>query len=210
MMNPLIVRPILVALLTGNALQLPQGDPKAPGHRGSVEETLKWLQSLPETTGMVVKGLDPNRFKKMTAVDLRAMKTLVIGGHLKSDPKNHLQVEAKDFAHLLVLPDLEELSLTECRGTTDKAMIFIGQLEPLKKLKLGDGELTDDGLRSLEHLSKLTELNLGWCTQITDAGIPSMVKLSTLSRLTLSGTKVSPQGILNLREKLPGCVIVKD
>ena len=110
----------------------------------------------------------------------------------------------------VVLPDLEELSLTECRGTTDKAMIFIGQLEPLKKLKLGDGELTDDGLRSLEHLSKLTELNLGWCTQITDAGIPSMVKLSTLSRLTLSGTKVSPQGILNLREKLPGCVIVKD
>jgi hypothetical protein len=48
----------------------------------SLDETLTWLHNLPAMAGIVNKGLDPLRFKKLTRDDLKTLKEVQIGGHL--------------------------------------------------------------------------------------------------------------------------------
>src|SRR5262245_48516711 len=84
LLAPSSVRSSTLNAAPGSVLR-PQAEPGAKeASREALENALRWLRGLPETTGMVVKDLDPGRFKKMTLDDLRTLRTLVIGGHLKS------------------------------------------------------------------------------------------------------------------------------
>lgn len=67
-------------------------------------------------------------------------------------------------------------------------------------------QVTDAGLQQLAALTHLQELSLVG-TQISDAGLPHLVQLKHLELLRLHNTHVTLQGMQQLHQELPQCVI---
>lgn len=95
-------------------------------------------------------------------------------------------------------PDLDP---TEA-AAQDKAVAFVTAMKG--KVKRGNGNVvteidlsfkpvTDDELKALAGLKRLTVLNLAY-TQVTDAGIKELAPLQSLTTLSLRGTKVTGAG----------------
>ncbi len=87
------------------------------------------------------------------------------------------------LAHISGLPNLKELMLRKpIPGITDSGLKHIGQMTSLTMLVLEGGDVTDQGLH---HLAKLTNLH----------------------ELELMGTKVTSDGVRQLKAALPGCQV---
>jgi len=102
------------------------------------------------------------------------------------------------------LPNLYFLSLQHNRFS-DEGLAHLGRMKQLKTLSigLGDGTITDAGLRSLANLTHLEELDLQRCA-ITDQGLESLYGLKRLRTIHLGHTKVTEEGRNKLRKALPG------
>src|SRR6185503_9936730 len=107
------------------------------------EATLAWLQSLDTRPESAQKQ---PRFPALTVDDLKTLKDLKLGGHRASDNK-HVFIPASEFRFLLVLPALENANLVEIDGLSDEALAFIGRIEGLRSLNLGDAQITNAGLK---------------------------------------------------------------
>lgn len=120
---------------------------------------------------------------------------------------NWSQVTDAGLKYIERLPDLLMLYLT---GThvTDEAAIRIGQLKQLTALQLSHTAVSDSGVRQLRSLSQLTHLGLDE-TAITDKSIPALKSLTELQYLNVSRTGLTPEGLLELRDALPNCRIVR-
>lgn len=122
-------------------------------------------------------------------------------------------------AALLGLLDapLEELALTACPGVTDKGLQVVGRMKSLRRLGLSalseaaplPGQeaakkmrITNEGLRHLAGLVKLTELDLSG-QAITDTGLEHLKGLSTLRKLVLQEVPgVTEAGTAGLQEAI--------
>jgi len=60
----------------------------------------------------------------------------------------------------------------------------------------------------LKRFPKLKRLYLG-NTQVTDAGLVNLKGLARLERLDLSGTRVTDAGVAELQKALPNCQILQ-
>jgi hypothetical protein len=131
-----------------------------------------------------------------------------------------------DLAVLEKLPDLEILDLTETK-ITSKGLAHLEGMRRLKSLFLFKTFVDDGGLAHLENLTDLRVLSLE-CTKITDAGTVHLQKMTNLKEwfslgytpitndslkyfknlkklkeLMLLGTKVTEQGVKDLKMTLP-------
>src|SRR5262245_31957268 len=80
------------------------------------KEALAWFHGLPKLGGGVNKGLDIDRFKKLTLNDLSTLQEVSIGGHpYLPDGKlgGHLKLNDSDYRHLTALAALETLKFPE-------------------------------------------------------------------------------------------------
>jgi len=176
------------------------------------DETLAWLKSLDTRPDSAQKK---PRFPTLTIDDLKTMKDLRLGGHRASDNK-HVFIPAAEFKFLLGLPALENANLVEIDGLTDEALAFIGKIQGLKTLNLGDAQVTNAGLKHLTGLRNLVDLDLGWTKDVGDAALPLLTKLPNLKILGLGGTKVTDAGLpilasfKSLREVKLGATAVTD
>lgn len=75
-------------------------------------------------------------------------------------------------------------------------------------LDLEGPEITDDHLDRLLELPHLSGLSLSQ-TAVTDAGLAYVHVLKQLHFADLRGTQVSPQGVADLQQSLPDCLILK-
>lgn len=174
------------------------------------EEPLTWLKSLDARPESAQKQ---PRFPALTLDDLKTLKDLKLGGHRASDNK-HVFIPAGEFRYLLGLPALENANLVEIDGLTDESLAFIGKIDGLKTLNLGDAQVTNAGLKHLAGLKNLESLDLGWTQDVGDAGLQVVAKLPKLRILGLGGTKITDAGlpmlasIKSLRElKLPATAV---
>ena len=92
---------------------------------------------------------------------------------------------------------------------TDEHLKELKVLKRLTRLFLGDTQVTDAGLKELKELKQLKELHLQ-NTNVTDAGLTELRELKQLQLLNLSGTKVTAAGVQGLLEALPDCRISAD
>jgi hypothetical protein len=90
--------------------------------------------------------------------------------------------------------------------TTDAGLVHLKGLTQLRRLYLGDNDVSDAGLVHLRGLTNLKLLNLRG-TQVTDAGLPHLGGLTQLQYLNLSGTQVTAAGVAQLKRTLPNCQI---
>jgi Leucine-rich repeat (LRR) protein len=98
------------------------------------------------------------------------------------------KLTASDFDCLKSLTDLQRLELDESR-LGDAILERIAGLTKLRVLKLCLADVTDSGLRHLQRLTALEELDLSFNLEITDNGTANLRTLSRLRRLNLGDTR---------------------
>lgn len=199
-----MLRNILVGALLLFPMAALAGDPPSP------KEALAWFHGLPKMGGGVNKGLDPDRFKKLTLDDLKSLKEVLLGGHpYLKDGKlgGHLKLPDSDYRYLTALPALESLKFPE-NDLGDEALVHIGKIKTLKKLQLMENKFSGDGLKSLTGLANLTHLDLRWNQTLDDSCVPHLSKLAALVELHLFKTKVSPEGVKRIEQALPKCKVI--
>ena len=174
------------------------------------KDALAWFHGLPKLGGFVNKGLDPERFKKLTLEDLKTLKEVLIGGHpYLKDGKlgGHLKLADNDYRHLTALPALEILKFPE-NDLGDDALVHIGKITTLKKLQLMENQITNDGLKHLAGLAKLTHLDLRWNKQLDDGCVKHLAALKSLEELNVFQTKISADGVKRIEAALPQCKVI--
>lgn len=95
---------------------------------------------------------------------------------------------------------LKHLNLEKTR-ITNRALAVAARL-PLEELDLSQTAVTDDGLKQLAGLTRLTTLWLTG-TSIGDAGLRHLTPLKTLESLALNQTRVTAAGVRALQQALP-------
>jgi internalin A len=95
----------------------------------------------------------------------------------------------------------------------DADLSELAKLKNLTHLVLNDTQITDEGLKKIVNLGKLSFLQLiddpehGYVPQITDAGLKELAKLKHLTELYLYGARVTQEGLAQLQQALPNCII---
>ena len=93
----------------------------------------------------------------------------------------------------------------------DKALANVSELINLKVLVIVAGEggnITDDGLEHLKKLTKLELLNL-MATSVTDEGLDHIKQMKNLKTLWLSATAMTADGAAELQQALPKLRIMR-
>jgi hypothetical protein len=101
------------------------------------------------------------------------------------------------------LKDLKKLRKLTLRGSsvTDAGLRYVAELPGVLILDLSTCTITDDGIQSLRAMSKLERLYLSG-TGVTDKGLQlfqSTADFGTLKSLDVKGTKVTKEGVEQLR-----------
>jgi beta-lactamase regulating signal transducer with metallopeptidase domain len=132
---------------------------------------------------------------------------------------NDTQITDAGLAQLRDLANLKILSLTNT-NITDEGVKQLSSLSNLEWLfldnnRVQDGKrirylkITDEALRHLEPLHKLTHLQL-YGTGVTDAGLEHLKVLASLKQVSLQGSDVTPEGARKLRAARPGLLVLLD
>ena len=109
---------------------------------------------------------------------------------------------------LRVLPELESLRTLSLLDTnaSNAALRHVGDCYQLEVLSLDGTQVTSLGLANIIDLDSLRCLTLSR-TRITDAVIDDLSKLTNLQQLDIRYTQLSPDGVAELRSRMPQCEI---
>ena len=119
-----------------------------------------------------------------------------------------IRMQLKKPKGKLTKADLEKVVSLNLNFTklTDEGLKELPKLKRLTYLRLFSTQITDAGLKELTKRQQLTAIDLG-LTQITDAGLKELPKLKQLTLLNLNDTKVTKAGVAQLRAVFPKCRI---
>ena len=108
-----------------------------------------------------------------------------------------------------VLKKLENVSFDRVSGISDDAWSSFSELNELRFLSLMNcSPISDLGLNHLSKLERLETLVLtGSIGRVTTKGFHSLGKLTALKQLVVSGSQVSQDQLMLLKQLLPDCTI---
>ena len=113
----------------------------------------------------------------------------------------------KEIEQILhIAPNVVEVDLSRTK-VTDEGLKHIGKLARLTHLNLSRTQITDKGLAHLSGLRYLECLNL-YGTGVSDAVLPTLAKHRKLKALYTWQTKITSEGLSKLRKALPGAKLV--
>ena len=126
---------------------------------------------------------------------------------LENLPKlTHLNVATTGFSdeHFPSISKLTALEFLHVGATkvSGRGLAQLVKMRSLKYLALNDCPIDDNGLANLPVLPQLEEL-LVWRTRITDASVPTFGRYRTLRRVFVSETRLSFDGVKQLKRLLP-------
>ncbi len=108
------------------------------------------------------------------------------------------------------LQGVKEFGFESCSKITDNGLKSIAKHADLEGLTLQHArQITNDGLKSIGQLKHLKRISFWSCSGITDEGLEHLHQLKELKSLSLSGAKVTAQGIERIHQALPECKIEK-
>lgn len=97
--------------------------------------------------------------------------------------------------------DLVMLNLSENRKVTDKGMRILQPLTQLEELNVSSCDLSNKGLEFAAGFSHLKNLNISYCNRITGEGLLVLRKLAHLEYLDLQGVpKINTGHIARIRK----------
>ena len=106
-------------------------------------------------------------------------------------------------------PDLDDVDTPDFKASAnDNTMKTLGEIESLQLLSVAGQPITNDGVRSIKHLSRLIYLDLR-DTKITDKAGPSLAAIRTLKFVDLRGTKFTRAAFRELERLLPHTEILR-
>jgi internalin A len=112
------------------------------------------------------------------------------------------KVTADGVGHLSEIEKLE--SLTLCGNAIGVGgFAHLGKLTRLRYLNLESTHCTDHDVALLIPLANLTDLDLGYNPGVTDSGLRHLIGLRKLAGLRLYETKVTDDGVAELKKALP-------
>jgi Leucine-rich repeat (LRR) protein len=114
---------------------------------------------------------------------------------LKSMQLGYSKFESRNIPQLLQLPALEDVSFWNL-PLDDSALEHLSGCS-WKKIAVGRTRITDAGLKHLESMPNLMELNLSQL-RITNAGAETLSHFPSLKILNLSQTDINDQGLSSL------------
>jgi hypothetical protein len=148
------------------------------------------------------------------------------------------KVRGEFLSGLSALSEVEEIVLDPCRHATDQGLQFLCQQSKLRKLIMNSCRnmtdqglqqlcdclphiktlclkncflLTDIGIQSLQHLSKLENVDLSQNRQLTNHALKPLAMLKSLQFVDLEGcTQTTKRGVNKLRQTLSGTEIWVD
>jgi len=101
---------------------------------------------------------------------------------------------------MALAPNIVDLNLART-NVTDEGLKTVGALARLTKLNLNRTKITDEGLAHLVGLTGLDWLNL-YGTEISDTGLPTIAKMRKLKAVYLWNSKVTDEGVAKLQKEL--------
>lgn len=113
----------------------------------------------------------------------------------------------KEIEQILhIAPNVVEVDLSRTK-VTDEGLKHIGKLARLTHLNLSRTQITDKGIAHLSGLRSLEYLNL-YGTGVSDAVLPMLAKHRRLKALYAWKTKITSEGLSKLRKALPDAKLV--
>ena len=115
-------------------------------------------------------------------------------------------IDDDSLEHLCKLEHLTSLTLADCDEVSDEGLQHVACLRTLETLDLnGCFMISDDGLRHLTELSNLKTLGLKCCDKVTDVGVATVVSSgSKLSSLNLGWCSISNVALTVIASKAAG------
>jgi hypothetical protein len=111
------------------------------------------------------------------------------------------------LAHLKAFPELPELQVLGQGSTvTSTGLAHLSQLKKIEKLRVQHVNMKDNDVKLFAALTSLKELDLA-ANPISNTGIAHLKGLTNLKILNIQETKVTPEGVANLKRSLPNTQI---
>ena len=110
-----------------------------------------------------------------------------------------------NLAPLERLPYVESLSLYKGLQITDAGLKHLEHLTRMRVLHLEGTAITDDGLQRLRAMSQLEELSISDCPRISGRGLEVLRQFAGLRKLSLAGAQITDVGL----EQLEGLTQLK-
>ena len=165
------------------------------------DDGIKDLRGLSELTTLALNGTRVTGRGLESLRDLQKLRVLEVADINSSEAVVEIAKGA--------WPELNRLGLP---GTilTDSGATGLANLPTLSRLELVLYQASDDQLRRLAPLQKLTILSLVNGSSLSDAGLEHLRPLTNLKILGLRNTQVTSAGVAKLQQALPNCKIEWD
>lgn len=159
--------------------------------------TAQFWERLPVLARLEELNIDPKGLGDAFATVLLALprlKELQLPGRL---------LTSTGLAALAKHPTLESLGTIP---VDDDALVALASAPSLRRIRTFRPTVTDAGLKALAATkTELRDLQLSLASKVTDAGAAALATMPQLTHLTLSGAKLTNQGVERLAE-LPGLI----
>lgn len=156
---------------------------------------------------------------EVTDVGLESLITLI---NLKELAVGRGRLSNNGLVMLRMLPTLTLLDLSGARpsspdsprggggglGIPEETLKAMAELKELRTLYLGFSSIAPDQLRTLAVLEKVEKLGLQGCSRVDDTALAELSKWKGLKYLDLQETKVTDQGLAELRQAKPNLKII--
>jgi len=109
------------------------------------------------------------------------------------------RITDRGLLELKTAPNITDLNLYYAELVSDQGLAVLKGWQRLKRLDLRGTKITDSTLQSLNRLTSLEALDIGFA-QVTDSGLAQLNALSNLKELSIGGNKLTDAGLQALRQ----------